>query len=596
VVTAAEEEADMKYTQWWLLVLMLLLTLAMPIPAGAEGKPAATVAVDRDTLTVTANIAVEHLSLRLATPDGYVFVTESAGTPLALNPFTIPRYVAPDGNYVWEVRVTPKGAIDPRIQERAKAARESGEVGAEHELRLALNRAVVLQSGGFKIINGKVVMGGPVEPQRRPKDQSGLAPRAPFGPAGLSADGDDFIQVDQVIPDDLIVQGSACVGLDCVNNENFGFDTIRLKENNLRIHFDDTSAIAGFPANDWRLIANDSASGGQSKFSIEDSTGARTPFTVEAGATTNSLYVDSTGRVGFRTSTPVLDLHVNTSNTPGLRLEQNNSGGFTAQTWDIAGNEANFFVRDVTSGSRLPFRIRPGAPTSSIDIAADGDVGIGTGAPGARLHVFSTETADVFASFGPNPGSGPALNVAYGGATFGRGAAFLNARPDASAAAPNPSLRFLTANLERMIISNQGFVGIGAGLNPIHPLQLTSGAHVTAGGVWTNASSRELKDDIQTLTADEARATLSGLSPVKFAYKVDPTERHVGFVAEDVPGLVATRDRTSLSPMDIVAVLTRVLQEQQKTIEAQQQTVATQQRLIDELATKVSTLEAAQPR
>ena len=27
---------------------------------------------------------------------------------------------------------------------------------------------------------------------------------------------------DQVIPDDLIVQGSACVGLDCVNNESCG--------------------------------------------------------------------------------------------------------------------------------------------------------------------------------------------------------------------------------------------------------------------------------------------------------------------------------------------------------------------------------------
>jgi hypothetical protein len=32
-------------------------------------------------------------------------------------------------------------------------------------------------------------------------------------------------RADQVIPDDLIVQGSLCVGLDCVNNENFGFDT-----------------------------------------------------------------------------------------------------------------------------------------------------------------------------------------------------------------------------------------------------------------------------------------------------------------------------------------------------------------------------------
>jgi hypothetical protein len=114
------------------------------------------------------------------------------------------------------------------------------------------------------------------------------------------------------------------------------------------------------------------------------------PFTVEGGSTTNSIYIDSTGRVGFRTSTPVLDLHVATSNTPGMRLEQTSAGGFTAQTWDIAGNEANFFVRDVTGGSRLPFRIRPGAPTSSIDISGSGNVGIGTASPEAKLHVKGT--------------------------------------------------------------------------------------------------------------------------------------------------------------------------------------------------------------
>lgn len=107
--------------------------------------------------------------------------------------------------------------------------------------------------------------------------------------------------------------------------------------------------------------------------------------------------MDSTGRIGFRTATPVLDLHIATSNTPGIRLEQNSSGGFTAQTWDIAGNEANFFVRDVTGGSRQPFRIRPGAPTSSIDISADGQVGIGDASPEANLHVEADSS---------NPGPG----------------------------------------------------------------------------------------------------------------------------------------------------------------------------------------------
>src|SRR5246127_4977986 len=121
---------------------------------------------------------------------------------------------------------------------------------------------------------------------------------------------------DTVIPDDLIVQGSACVGLDCVNGETFGFDTIRLKENNTRIKFDDTSTSAGFPNNDWQLTANDSASGGANKFSVDDITASTVPVTVTGSAPTNSIFVDSTGRLGLRTSTPVLDIHVATSNTP----------------------------------------------------------------------------------------------------------------------------------------------------------------------------------------------------------------------------------------------------------------------------------------
>jgi hypothetical protein len=35
---------------------------------------------------------------------------------------------------------------------------------------------------------------------------------------------------DQVIPDDLIVQGSTCVGTDCVDGEAFGFNTLILSD------------------------------------------------------------------------------------------------------------------------------------------------------------------------------------------------------------------------------------------------------------------------------------------------------------------------------------------------------------------------------
>ena len=60
--------------------------------------------------------------------------------------------------------------------------------------------------------------------------------------------------------------------------------------------------------------------------------------------------------------------------------------------------------------------------------------------------------------------------------------------------------------------------------------------------------------------------TLEGLDPVKYNYKVDKTEEYVGFIAEDVPELVAVKDRKGMVPMDVVAVLTKAVQEQQKTI------------------------------
>jgi len=200
-------------------------------------------------------------------------------------------------------------------------------------------------------------------------------------------------QADQVILDDLIVDGSICAGFDCVNGESFGFDTIRLKENNLRIRAQDTSNSASFPTNDWMITFNDSSNGGANKFSIDDVDGGRTPFTIEAGAPSHSLYVDDGGRLGLGTSTPVVEMHIVNGDSPTVRLEQNGSSGFTPQTWDVAGNEANFFVRDATNGSTLPFKIIPGAPSNALYVAADGNVGMGTASPSAEMHILRTDAS-----------------------------------------------------------------------------------------------------------------------------------------------------------------------------------------------------------
>jgi hypothetical protein len=128
---------------------------------------------------------------------------------------------------------------------------------------------------------------------------------------------------DQVIPDDLIAQGSICSGFDCIDGESFGFDTLRLKENNTRIKFDDTSVSPGFAANDWALQANDRPVNGANRFLLMDDTSGRVPLSVYAGAPNDALVVGSGGNVGLGAGTPAAPLHVwRADGTASVRVEE----------------------------------------------------------------------------------------------------------------------------------------------------------------------------------------------------------------------------------------------------------------------------------
>jgi hypothetical protein len=119
----------------------------------------------------------------------------------------------------------------------------------------------------------------------------------------------------------------------------------------------------------------------------------------------------------------------------------------------------------------------------------------------------------------------------------------------------------------KMTIDTAGFIGVGT-TNPGFPIEVATAnnARLETTGNWVNPSSRQLKENIKTLTSEEAINTLNELNPVKYNYKVDKEEGYVGFIAEDVPGLVAVKDRKGLVTMDVVAVLTKVVQEQQSAI------------------------------
>ncbi|MCB1056974.1 MAG: hypothetical protein KDD11_15850, partial [Acidobacteria bacterium] len=318
-------------------LLILSLTLAVGLglcPWSLSAAPS------NDIVTVQYYAAgiefrplIEHNGMTLTVTGGRCFTFEdhfdaNKGGILDARSFA-------DGTYRWEVRALP--AISGSLLEQIADARAHDDTQFVCDLQdegILPPRAQV-QSGYLRVYKG-AVLDPSVQEDRLTGDETeleadveGLSPAANASrqistePTLTNLSAADF-----VINDDLIVDGSACIGFDCVNGESFGFDTIRIKENNLRIKFDDTSTAASFPRNDWQLTANDSANGGASKFSIDDVTGGRTPFTVEAGAPSHSLYVDDGGRIGSGTSTPSVEIHTIDGDTPTLRLQQDGSSGF----------------------------------------------------------------------------------------------------------------------------------------------------------------------------------------------------------------------------------------------------------------------------
>ena len=196
-----------------------------------------------------------------------------------------------------------------------------------------------------------------------------------------------------------------------------------------------------------------------------------------------------------------------------------------------------------------------GGETSFV-VTDTGLVGIGTPTPGSPLSIVSPSAGNLFSieTTAAVGGAGFEFKVPTGGNWYFKGT--MDNGFKIRDAANSKDVLYLQYGT--------GYIGIGTN-TPFYPIQLGGGAY-SNGMYWIDGSSREYKDNIRDLTAEEALKAFEGLNPVAFTLKAGAGERHVGFIAEDVPELVATKDRKGLSPMDIVAVLTKVVQEQQKTI------------------------------
>lgn len=514
------------------LVLLILLFTIICFSGAAElfsaaernEQPVAAVMIGSSGIYFSPKVSYGQILLTVSAPDGTIYRKkfDSGGTPyLGLSEVCKNQIV--DGHYTYELRVNP--GDETRIRDEA----------TDLQMKTEMKPQVALtQSGHFLVRGGGIIKQISTERMSQPMDVTHT--------------------------DDVVITGGLCVGYDCFTDgtETFGTDTIKLKDINPRIFFDDTSSTSSFPSNDWRILINDIVDGGANYFAVEDASSGNRPLYIEAGAPDNSLYVEDFGRIGLNTSTPDAALHIVAKDTPSMRLDQSPPpNNYSAQIWDVAGNETNFFVRDATNIT-LPFKIQPGAPSDALCIKADGRIGVGTWTPLAQFHI-------------EKKGENAAIAFSRSDGAFGKFSARVNEIYMGTGS--NHNVQMVANNVVVMTMTPNATVGIGI-TTPTHKLDVGSSGAYCNGGAWVDGSSRNVKKNIRDITLIEAKEALNNLNPVKFNYKEDDSEESLGFIAEDVPELVATKDRKGMSPMDVVAVLTKVVQEQQKTITQLQEKIA----------------------
>jgi len=269
--------------------------------------------------------------------------------------------------------------------------------------------------------------------------------------------------------------------------------------------------------------------------------------------------------------------------------------GFVNGQWALdAGSDGLWFVpkeADLTGTYSAPLKVRHDALANTLVIGTNDDtnvtngyVGIGTEAPQANLDVQWEGASDQYLH------QGLALSANNTNTTKNSevGFSLINTRDN---------LRWdfrLNDNGDSFSATKRNTGGNE--FNVYNNTTSYTNARVKMGGVTVfenghlvTASSRELKTNIKSLDTQAARDAFHKLQPVSYEYKTQKGENVVGFIAEDIPDLVAMPSRHTLDATEIVAVLTKVMQEQDKQIKLQAGKIEKLERMQKRLA-KLETL------
>jgi trimeric autotransporter adhesin len=264
--------------------------------------------------------------------------------------------------------------------------------------------------------------------------------------------------------------------------------------------------------------------------SINGVNGATADVNVGIGTTTpdNKLDIRSNGVAG--TQTIVLGLSSNTSKRPVIQFSEGTDATLTS------GMSIEYNGTGAASDNKLHINGIDGLPKLTVENG--GQVGIGESSPDRELTVFDTDgNGDASINIKSNNSANRELLLAVNQSSGG----IISMMTD-------NDLYFRSNNINRMVITNNGEIGIGT-ISPSQLLSVNGTAGKPGGGSWASFSDKRMKQDIRPF--QQGLAEVININPVRFRYNElsghDTQKEHVGVIAQELqkiaPYMVSTIDK-----------------------------------------------------
>lgn len=310
------------------------------------------------------------------------------------------------------------------------------------------------------------------------------------------------------------------------------------------------------------------------------------------------MRIRADGNVGIGTNTPGSRLHVAGDTTVEGSLSVTGATHLGGNT-QVQGNvQVSGFVNanDIRKNG-APLRVSQWDDIRGGISFTGGNVAIGTREPRTQFHVHGRiasgrdfQSAGAITFFPPDGfawfhiDNGPAggrpigrLRISHGNSPGDREIISILQNHNVGIGTPSPEVRLhIVGNRIRLTKANNAahFVDLRADGGALDLESRGADLFINNHG-QTNTrirnlvqiSSQELKANVSPLAHEEAVDLLEGFRPVTYHYRDDETRQiHIGFIAEEVPQVIATTDQKGFRPTDLLAVLTAVVQEQQQLI------------------------------